>query len=327
MKAGPGGIGRLASAPTASGRIGSLKPEVRRWQPLALVISSAQPPVEPGRSTRARDVPAGRPPLIQVETRAGVPMADKRAGARRSPKPAARFALLTAVLAVLISVAAVAGAWTIPHRPARSQAAAFPVVPTVGALLVKGHAKPLCTASVVRSTRGDVLLTAAHCLGRTLRRNMIFAPAYFRGRAPLGTWEVIRQIVPPGWFPRHAYSDVNIDFAFLIVRGDVQRLTGAEIVGSSSPVPARVRVVGYVNQGKRYLIACIRRPETIMVEGERQLKFVCDGYVGASSGAPFLVGKTVVGVLGGYEEGGISRSVSYSSPFGSAIRALYRQVR
>jgi hypothetical protein len=65
---------------------------------------------------------------------------------------------------------------------------------------------------------------------------------------------------------------------------------------------------------------------TITVDGQRQLKFVCDGYAGASSGAPFLVGKAVVGVLGGYQDGGIWRSVSYASPFGRALRTLYRQV-
>jgi hypothetical protein len=238
-----------------------------------------------------------------------------------------RRAIRQAVMVMLVALTVAVGIWAIPHPRVRTEAAVFPGVPTVGALLVKGRAKPFCTASVVWSARGDVLLTAAHCLGRVMRHHMIFVPAYRHGRAPLGTWDVTRQIVPAGWFTRHhANSYPNIDFAFLLVRGDVQRVTGAEILGSSSPVPALVRVVGYVNNGDRYPISCIRRPETIMVEGQRQLKFVCGGYTGAASGAPFLVGKTVVGVLGGYQHGGIWRSVSYSSPFGPAVRALYARV-
>jgi hypothetical protein len=236
--------------------------------------------------------------------------------------PDLRRAIRRVVMAMLIALTAVVATWPIPHPRVQTDAAVFPGVPTVGALLVKGRTKPFCTASVVWSPRGDVLLTAAHCLGR--RHNIAFAPAYRHGKAPLGTWDVTREIVPAGWFPRrNANSGVNIDFAFLVVHGNVQRVTGAEIVGSSSPVPALVRVVGYVNNGDRYPISCVRRPETIMVQGQRQLKFVCGGYVGAASGAPFLVGRKVVGVIGGYQHGGIWRSVSYASPFGSAMRALY----
>lgn len=57
-----------------------------------------------------------------------------------------------------------------------------------------------------------------------------------------------------------------------------------------------------------------------------QLKFVCGGYVNATSGASFLAGRTVAGVLGGYEEGGSGQSVSYASPFGPVVHALYREV-
>jgi hypothetical protein len=223
---------------------------------------------------------------------------------------------------------AVVALWAGVHHPkVRDEAAVFPGLPTVGALLIKGRAEPVCTASVVRSTHGDVLLTAAHCLSSTLRHNLTFAPAYHDGQAPLGMWPVTRQVLPAGWFPRNEKIRVNSDFAFLIVHGDVERYTGAEVVGLSSPLPALVRVVAYVNRRDRYPISCMRPPETIMVEGQRQLKFVCGGYVGATSGAPFLVGNTVVGVLGGYEHGGIWRSVSYASPFGSALHALYREVR
>lgn len=177
--------------------------------------------------------------------------------------------VLPAVLVALMAIAVVGGARAPRRAAGAGEAAVFPGLPTVGALLVKGHAQPICTASVVWSSHGDVLLTAAYCLGRTLRRNLTFAPAYYDGRAPLGMWAAERQIVPAGWFTRkNASAGANIDFAFLIVRGDVQRYTGAEIVASSSPAPARVRVVAYVNKRDRYPITCLRRPGTIMVKGE-----------------------------------------------------------
>ena len=34
---------------------------------------------------------------------------------------------------------------------------------------------------------------------------------------------------------------------------------------------------------------------------------------------------TIVGVIGGYQEGGDSSSVSYSAYFGSAVQKLYQQ--
>jgi hypothetical protein len=34
---------------------------------------------------------------------------------------------------------------------------------------------------------------------------------------------------------------------------------------------------------------------------------------------------TIVGVIGGYEEGGDTSSVSYSAYFGSAVQKLYQQ--
>jgi len=55
-----------------------------------------------------------------------------------------------------------------------------------------------------------------------------------------------------------------------------------------------------------------------------QLRFDCDGYPNGSSGAPFVTGDgAVVGVLGGYEEGGSTPQTSYSPYFGARILALY----
>ena len=199
----------------------------------------------------------------------------------------------------------------------------FPGSSAVGVLLLRGH--PFCTASVVPSLRGDLILTAAHCLGRRLAATLMFAPSYSDDRAPFGEWHVTGQVFPAGWFP---HRDINEDFAFLTVHGDVQARAGAERLGFSAPVPTWVRLEGYSLAGK--LTICSRRPSTIMAAGQQQLSFACPGYWSASSGGPFLTdidGRSglgiIVGIIGGYQEGGSTPVVSYSSPFGAVLHQLY----
>jgi Trypsin len=194
----------------------------------------------------------------------------------------------------------------------------------VGVLLLRDR-HPFCTASIVDSPRGNLILTAAHCLGRRLAPTLMFAPYYHGGRAPLGEWHVTSQVFPPGWQP---YGNENEDFAFMTVRGDVQARAGAERLGFSSPVPAQVRVEAYSLTGA--LRICSRRPGTITAAGQQQLSFACPGYASASSGGPFLTGVhghsglgTIVGIIGGYQDGGQSPSVSYSSPFGPVLHEMY----
>src|SRR5205807_385298 len=62
-----------------------------------------------------------------------------------------------------------------------------------------------------------------------------------------------------------------------------------------------------------------------------QLEFDCDGYTDGTSGGPFLArvsqktGQgTVIGVIGGYQQGGDTPDVSYSAAFGTNVAALYR---
>lgn len=60
------------------------------------------------------------------------------------------------------------------------------------------------------------------------------------------------------------------------------------------------------------------------------LRFDCPGFTAGTSGGPLLTDppsahSRVVGVIGGYEEGGDSPSVSYSPVFGAAILNLYRR--
>jgi V8-like Glu-specific endopeptidase len=204
----------------------------------------------------------------------------------------------------------------------------------VGALVVLRNGvarRAACTATVVSSRAGNLLITAAHCLGTIPLKALAFIPDYRgpSGHYPYGMWHVTAQRFPPGWYPG---GNINRDFAFLTVKGDVQARVGAETLGSSSPVPASVQVIGYGMDGKS-LIACTTRPATITAAGQRQLKFTCGKYSDAASGAPFLVHVnaktghgTLVGVIGGYHQGGNRPTVSYSSPFGATLEAFYTTV-
>jgi hypothetical protein len=60
------------------------------------------------------------------------------------------------------------------------------------------------------------------------------------------------------------------------------------------------------------------------------MEFDCGGYTDGTSGGPFLARVqratglgTVIGVIGGYQQGGNTPSVSYSARFGRAVRTLY----
>src|SRR5256885_3460133 len=73
--------------------------------------------------------------------------------------------------------------------------------PAIGALFVDGA--HYCTASVVHSDQGDVLLTAAHCIhdgeGGDYLTGVTFAPGYHSDSAPFGYWTVSDEVVGPGW--------------------------------------------------------------------------------------------------------------------------------
>ncbi len=200
----------------------------------------------------------------------------------------------------------------------------------VGALFVDSFGiivgAPFCTATIVPSVKGNLLITAAHCLGKVPVSDIVYAPFYHSGVRPFGTWRVTSQVFPPDWLPG---GTPNSDFAFLTVNGDVQARAGAEWLGISSPVPASVTVEGYLLAGG--MTVCTKKPTTIEVDSQPELKLTCSGFPNGSSGGPFLVGiskksglGTIVGVVGGYQQGGDSSDVEYSAPFGSSVISLYK---
>ena len=71
-----------------------------------------------------------------------------------------------------------------------------------------------CSASVVDSPAGNLVITAAHCLAGRTPGEFAFVPGYDDGRAPYGVWAVARAITDDRW---RSSSDPDDDVAFLQV--------------------------------------------------------------------------------------------------------------
>jgi V8-like Glu-specific endopeptidase len=204
----------------------------------------------------------------------------------------------------------------------------------VGALFTLTGGKPgthFCTASVVDSPAGDMLVTAAHCVSgyaATSPANLAFVPGYENGAAPYGVWTVTRIVVDQAWA---AGADPDDDVAFLVVqqsaRGtEIQKVTGGERMGTGQPPAGVVRVAGYPD-GASQPIVC---QNSVSMFSPTQLQFDCANYTVGTSGSPLLADVdpatgdgTVVGVIGGYQQGGDSPDVSYAAAFGPNVQALY----
>lgn len=206
----------------------------------------------------------------------------------------------------------------------------FVGTPAVGALFTWSGGRlgsHFCTASVIDSPNGDLVITAAHCVSGTVAE-VAFVPGYNAGAAPYGVWNVTRVYVDASW---SASSNPDDDVAFLRVGQPgsavpIEDVTGAERLRTGAPARQLVEVIGYPDSADQ-AITCRNWTREPMAD---QLEFDCGGYTDGTSGGPFLAGVdprtgrgTVIGVIGGYEQGGLTPQVSYSAMFGANVMALY----
>jgi V8-like Glu-specific endopeptidase len=217
-----------------------------------------------------------------------------------------------------------------PDAAAADSESAFDGVPAVGALFeTDGNGKlqsHFCTASVVDSPGRDLLVTAAHCVGGGSRSGdlgIAFAPGYHDGQFPYGVWTATRFVADSAW---SSSSDPDHDVGFLHVTPaggggrKIEDVTGAVALGVGRPVAGTVRVIGYPVSLDRP-ITCQNK---ITQFSARQMQFDCPGYEGGTSGGPFIAPDgSVIGVIGGYQEGGLQDDVSYSTTFTGDVRDLY----
>jgi V8-like Glu-specific endopeptidase len=210
---------------------------------------------------------------------------------------------------------------------------AFGGVPAVGALFTVSDGKPtkhFCTAGVVHSAHGDLAVTAAHCVTGA-QGQIVFMPGYANGKEPYGAWPVTAVYTNQAW---QSTQDPDDDVAFLRLADEkgmpVEGVTGAERLGINWPMPVLVQVIGYPDDTDQPF-RCANLAKRL---SRTQLEFDCGGYPQGTSGGPFLADVsgssgqgTVIGVIGGYEQGGDTPEVSYAPAFGTAVSALYQRAQ
>ena len=232
-------------------------------------------------------------------------------------------------------VSSAAGAATKATAATHQQnATSFAGTPTVGILFFtdKSAADHYCTASVVDSPGGDLVVTAGHCVYSAAdgyKSDIAFVPGYHDGQSPYGQWTPAQIFVAADW---RESADPDVDVGFLRVAksgsgASIESVTGADRIAFGTGFGQRVAVPAYP-VGDNSPVICANPTSEF---SPTQTEFDCGGYPDGTSGAPFLTGAdsngahgTVIGVIGGYEEGGDTPSVSYSAYFGSAIQTLYQ---
>jgi V8-like Glu-specific endopeptidase len=223
-----------------------------------------------------------------------------------------------------------------PGQSASAHAAGPRAGLRVGALFEHGASGDhFCTASVVASPGKDLLITAAHCInggsGKGYLSDIAFVPDYRDGQEPFGVWTPAKLLVAPQWADS---ADPDYDVGFVVLKPhdglNIQEVLGASRLGTDIGFQYLVHVTGYPDSAAAP-ITCVNWTSRF---SDTQLRFECAGYTGGTSGSPLVVKfrprshtGTIIGVIGGYEEGGETSSVSYSARIGSAIQQLYRQAQ
>jgi V8-like Glu-specific endopeptidase len=190
-----------------------------------------------------------------------------------------------------------------------------------------------CTASVAASPGKDLLITAAHCInggkGGSYHSDIVFIPDYQNGNAPFGVWTPKRLLVAPQWA---SSSDPDYDVGFVTLQPhdgqNIQQVLGANHLTIDTGYSYLVRVTGYPDSANAP-ITCINWTSQ---QSATQLRFECGGFTGGTSGSPWVTHfdprtrtGTIVGVIGGYQQGGDTPSVSYSVRLSSNVQHIYRQ--
>jgi V8-like Glu-specific endopeptidase len=244
-----------------------------------------------------------------------------------APAPAP---LASAVAVAQPTSASLVGAAAAPAAAAPVSAGPFGSPTAVGPLFLGGLGQPHgCTASVVASPAGNVIVTAAHCLAGP-GTAVVFAPGYANGVAPYGMWNVVAAYGNPAWLNG---GDTTADYAFLVVvpsasnptQASVQSVVGANVLGTQPAASMDVTMSGYPMGTGSSTVVCTR---TVIYDGSYPTS-TCPGFVGGTSGGPWVTSvggvSTVTGVVGGLHQGGCNADVTYTAPFTAATLAVYNE--
>lgn len=249
-----------------------------------------------------------------------------------------RLVATATVASVITSLIAACG---VPVRREQSAATVVPAVvsgpvmarpatadPRIGAVFPGSDTVHSCTASVLDSLSGNLIITAAHCLDSSVES--LFAPAYSGDPETTDFWRVDAVYVDPRWVQ---HQDPSADVAIARVshvdqrgQGTLEQRAGGGFVLGSAPGPdVDITVTGYPTGEGGVPVSCSGQT----VNPERGFPAVlCGGLTDGTSGAPWVSGTTVRGVIGGLQGGGCDYSdVSYSAPFDLQVRMLFQRAQ
>jgi hypothetical protein len=194
--------------------------------------------------------------------------------------------------------------------------------PRVGAVFLGDGPQHICSAAVLDSAAGDLILTAAHCLGAGV--DVTFVPGFDGQAADDDVWHIDAVYLDQRWLDD---QDPRADFAIARVSreagGSVRAQAGRGLTLGRAPKPgAVVTVTGYEMGVGGGPIGCTA---AVATETRGFPSLPCIGLVDGLSGSPWIVGSTITGLVGGLHGGGCDENLSYSPPFDDAIlRVLVR---
>lgn len=238
-----------------------------------------------------------------------------------------RIVLLVGLVALPVSCAQpsrtvqTASAPTSTSAQSESGPSAKPVraEPRVGAVFLGNQSLHTCSGAVLDSTSGDLILTAAHCLAAGV--DAYFVPEFARAAAVSDFFHVDAVYLDPRWV---SDEDPMADFAVARVSrdggGSVEtRAGGGFAVGHAPKAGTDVTVTGYPMGTGGDPVGCTTRTSS---EDRGFPVLPCAGLVDGTSGAPWVAGSEIAGLIGGLEGGGCEENVSYSPPFDDAVGRL-----
>lgn len=314
-QAAAGAAPGLTSSPSAAAGAGAtaVSPKVAAISAAGWDAAAAAAFWTPARLDSALPVDAPHGPAGPADGSAARPTAGPAAGSARGP------ALASA-----------------PDSMAMAHSYHFAGTPSTGVIFYASQklTTHYCTASVVDSRYGNLIIMAAHC---NPGHWMAYVPKYQRGaaRQPYGIWAVTK-VFKDAHYTGGFGAGSDYDYAFAQVATNsrhqtVQSVTGGYRLSRTPGYDLYVTALGYPKVRADATDEAIRcRPgyRTHKLPGYRQLVLYCTGFYGGTSGGPWITsfnGRTgnLVGITGGYQDGGPNSWTSYSPVFDGRILALF----
>jgi hypothetical protein len=176
---------------------------------------------------------------------------------------------------------------------------------------------------VVHSAGRDLVITAAHCVFG-LGVGIEFVPGFHDGATPYGVWSVTGIYVDPGW---QSGQSPKRDVAVLTIAPlngrHIEDVVGGRALGT--PVAGAAATVSGYPMSAGVPTVCSSR--LTLTSGYPTATCPAGGLTDGVSGGAFVQGTAVVGVVGGFQQGGCAATVAYSSPFGAWTSQLLNRAQ